>query len=345
MAHNYTGSAAGVTPATPLTITEPDDGDPLNVASVEPTVFQLLANWIAFLFSFVPFLGNAAGGASYNNNGPVGGVGLTVIGGGFGGGNSSGIDGVGAGTGYGVRGANGDSGPAVQADQTGTGIAVKAAAAGVGSAVQGTNTGAGFAGEFSTTGGTGDAISAGAGNARALNALNNSAAATIEASNGGAGPALKATSVVAGHVGKALAIADGLISFDGGLSPAAATALKNAITPMLCIKAWALVTTSGGGGVTLVDGQNVSGVTLVNTGGGAGEGIEVAWAQPFASDNVGVLCFASYGAQFAMPNMLNSGTLSLLRNAVDLYFCNRAGAVVPAATSAIYAVIVALGAQ
>jgi hypothetical protein len=288
MAHDYTGNPTGITPTTPLTIHEPDDGDADNVASVNPTVFERLANWIAFLFSFVPFMGGANGGTAYSNPGPNGGTGLTVTAGTGGSGNANAIRGVNHGTGYALRG--------------------ESAASATGDVAQ---------------------LDATAGVARALNASNNApllpAAAFVNNDNTGSGTSSAgATAVIASapnvadHVGKAVAIPDGLIAFTGGLSPAAATALKNRISPMLCIKGWAYVTTTGGV-ATLQDGQNVASVAIVAGGGSFTHNVRVNWAQAFASAIYGVFhCNALDGA--GVPHNLLTSLQQQLGASADVGF-------------------------
>ena len=50
----------------------------------------------------------------------------------------------------------------------------------------------------------------------------------------------------------------------GALFPAAATALQNTVHPLLVSKAWGCVKTDGVGGVSLLDGANVSGVYIAS---------------------------------------------------------------------------------
>lgn len=150
MAHNYNGDATGVTPATAIQVAIPDDGDPDNVASVNPTAFQRLTNWFKFLFTFAGFMGGAAGGASYNNVGPAGGTAFRATGGG---GNSAGLSGTGTGTGPGVIGfaGAGSAGIGVFGTTDGSEAGVKGTATGVGG---------GTAGEFDSSAGTGSALKA-----------------------------------------------------------------------------------------------------------------------------------------------------------------------------------------
>lgn len=323
MAHDYTGDPTGITPATAITIHEPDDGDPDNVASVNPTVFERLANWVKFLFTQAALFLNANGTSNYVNAAAIafsqGSAASTVKGTVTGGGSAgSGLEGVAAGTGAGVKGSH---------------------------------VGAGNAGSFDTTGGTGDALKAAAGDAIGGVFTNNSATpsnAAVVAHNSGDGPGMRGQSDLAGHLGAAFDVVDGGLKFTGGVSPVSTAALHNFLSPGLLVKAWALLHTSGGAAVTVLAGQNIAGASLVDTGGGAGEGIEVDWAQPFASDNVAMLFFPNYAQSQPFLEQIFSGApgLPLWRNGVAFRVRNSAtGTVMPATGTAFYVVVVALGVQ
>jgi hypothetical protein len=249
MAHDYNGDATGITPATAITIHEPDDGDPDNVASVNPTVFERLANWVKWLFTFAVVSRNANGTDNFQNLGPIE-----------------------------IKGTN----------ATAANSALKVVVSGTtvtGAAIEADTTGA-------TLGATPVKATAGD-NVAGLFTNNSSTVGALQGTNADAnGGAVSATCAAAGHTGKAVKITDGVVSFDGGTakSPAVGAALLNKISPKTIIKGWALVRTDGAGAITLVDGQNVSGASLVINAGWdvAKKVVQVDWAQGFASVDYGV---------------------------------------------------------
>jgi hypothetical protein len=138
------------------------------------------------------------------------------------------------------------------------------------------------------------------------------------------------------------------VKFSGGASPAAATALLNAITPKLCIKGWAIVHTDGAGNIALIDGQNVTGAAIVNgvAGAFAGKGLaKVSWATPFASVNYGVMPFVWPNAGTAFGVLLPVDVLNTVNDAsVGLYDTGLAAGI-DLNVAAWGVLIVALGAQ
>lgn len=319
MAHDYTGNPAGITPATAITIHEPDDGDPDNVASVNPTVFERLANWVKFLFTQAALFLNANGTSNYVNAAAIafsqGSAASTVKGTVTGGGSAgSGLEGVAAGTGAGVKGSH---------------------------------VGAGNAGSFDTTGGTGDAVKGAAGDAIGGVFSNNSATPSngaVVGHNSGDGPGVRGQSDLGGHLGAAFDVVDGGLKFSGGVSPVSTAPLHNLLTPSLVVKAWAYVTTTGGV-ATLQDGQNVASLALPAGGGGFAHVLQVNWAQVFAGAVYGVMhCNAPDGAG-APKNYLISNQGQSAGNVHIGFFDTGLNAPVDPTTTNTGVVVYALGVQ
>ena len=76
----------------------------------------------------------------------------------------------------------------------------------------------------------------------------------------------------------ALEVTNGDITLDGVVAPAAATAIKNKLTPSNIVKAWARVQTDGAGNVSLLSGFNISAIAV----GGGGSYIGMTLASPMA---------------------------------------------------------------
>jgi hypothetical protein len=125
------------------------------------------------------------------------------------------------------------TGAAASAGVTSTG------GAGGGDGVDGTATGTGAGVKGTSTSTSGSVGVVGHGVSSQLGLLVNSSAANVD-----------------------VARVDGYIDVSQATNPASTTGFTNRITPKNVAKAWALITTNGSGGITCVDGFNISGVGL-----------------------------------------------------------------------------------
>lgn len=221
--------------------------------------------------------GQFTGGLT-NGPGVVGAGVATGVGGQFTGGSTGaggdGVVGAGGATGRrGVLGTGGASGPGVWGN----------GGSGNGTGVGGTGSGTSPGGDF-TGGGTNGAGVKGTGNGNGPGGSFFNAAGSTSAAVEGWSASAAAGVFCRGGSGAALRVDVGHAAFTGG-NPPPTTAYANTQTPKNLVKAWGRIAADGSGGVTLLDGFNVSGLSIA-LGGSA---VLVNFATGMADANYAVL--------------------------------------------------------
>jgi hypothetical protein len=183
-------------------------------------------------------------------------------------------------------------------------------------------------------------------NGTALQAVGTSAAAFFALfSNNGNAASLKVENTGAG---RALEVGAGDVFFSGGAA-AAATAQANRLSKGLVPKAWAVYTTNGSGGVTLLAGQNIAAIAIVSSTNG--NGVQLTWASAFTSvDQVCVVGNCMHGGAPGVANTINPQVSANLDTKVNVghWEHNPVGPVVSflnAATQQIRGFVVVFGLQ
>ena len=126
----------------------------------------------------------------------------------------------------------------------------------------------------------------------------------IVAQGNGSGVGLIAKN--SGGSAKTVISAEGWISLNAANEPAYnATVGANRITPMNVCKGWVKFTMNGSGTVTIVNGFNITSVTLVMVGGGATPGFRVTFVDGFDSTSYFATSHVMTGSNGAGPGQLN----------------------------------------
>lgn len=142
-----------------------------------------------------------------------------------------------------------------------------------------------------------------------------------------------------GHTAGGLATLTGPLSLDA-TNPATTTGYANTLSMANIIKAWAVITTNGASGVTLVDGFNVASVALINVSGTID--VRVTMASAMASTNYAVFILPEdFSVGSARVDVASAKTTTLFY----VTFTNAAGTLIDASTTASRFAVMVLGRQ
>lgn len=234
-------TATGVTVPVGLTVTQSTTNGNAVTAVGNGTGYAINATGGSSNGTAYAGTGVGTGHGFFGTSGSTSSGGFGVFGQGATGSGNGGVKGLGDGAGPGVTGTGGAS--------SGTGMT------GTGGASSGTGVlGTGGAPNGTGVGGLGSGTGPGV-----FGTAGSSSAEGVVATGVSGGTGLRANSSVTNTV---VAKLDGYVELLGGTAPAASTGFRDTLTRKNLIKAWALVNTDGSGGVTVVDGFNVSGCSI-----------------------------------------------------------------------------------